>query len=428
MRFPLAFFLAASCLGAVVAQDSRSELGIALKDIEPASHWIYDDWSKALEEAKSSGKPLLVVLRCVPCPPGRTLDAAVMQPDAELAEIEKQFVCVRIIQANRLDLELFQYDYDMSWAAMFLHADGTVYGRYGSRDASGPASDRLLATAAFKKAAERALVLHRDDPAVKHSLRAKRGSEPAYKQATDIPGLTDRPREATMRQNCIHCHMVKEYALRAKWEAGKLTKEDLFVYPQPTNLGLTMDVEDGLLVREVEPHSAAAKAGLAAGDRLERINEQPLISLADIQWALHRAAEDEPLRMSFVRGGKLVSTVIEPPAGWQKSDIAWRASSWYGLRQGFKTEPLTEEDKQARGLARGSLALAVKLLAGKGGPKLQAAGIKKDDVIVAVDGRTEAMTESDFLVFLRTTHGPQDTVRFTILRGQERKELAIPLW
>src|SRR5688500_11812743 len=87
-----------------------SPLGESLKDIKVASHWIYDDYPRALAEAKSSGKPLMVVLRCVPCPPGRNLDTEVMQPDSELDAIQKHFVCLRIIQANSLDMDLFQYD------------------------------------------------------------------------------------------------------------------------------------------------------------------------------------------------------------------------------------------------------------------------------------------------------------------------------
>src|SRR5688572_26099082 len=138
--------------------DARSPLGESLKDIEVAPHWIYDDFPQAVAQAKSTGKPLLVVIRCVPCPPGRALDEKVMQPDKDLEAIEKQFVCVRLIQTNSLDLSVFQFDYDMSWAALFLNADMTVYGRYGSRNAGGKdASDGLLSLPAFKKAAERAL-------------------------------------------------------------------------------------------------------------------------------------------------------------------------------------------------------------------------------------------------------------------------------
>ncbi len=34
--------------------------------IEAAGAWIYDDLEKGFAEAKQTGKPLLVVLRCVP--------------------------------------------------------------------------------------------------------------------------------------------------------------------------------------------------------------------------------------------------------------------------------------------------------------------------------------------------------------------------
>src|SRR5687768_8396216 len=87
-------------LAAFAGAGEPSELGKSLKDIEVAPHWIYDDFPKAVAEAKQSGKPILVVLRCVPCPPGRTLDEQVMRPDSGLEAIEKKFVCVRLIQAN----------------------------------------------------------------------------------------------------------------------------------------------------------------------------------------------------------------------------------------------------------------------------------------------------------------------------------------
>jgi S1-C subfamily serine protease len=47
---------------------------------------------------------------------------------------------------------------------------------------------------------------------------------------------------------------------------------------------------------------------------------------------------------------------------------------------------------------------------------------------VAVDGRSDLTTETDFLAWLRLTHGPDDSVKFTVLRGRERKELVVPLW
>src|SRR5437660_2008472 len=44
-----------------------------------------------------------------------------------------KFVCVRLVQANALDLALFQFDYDITFAVFFMNGDRTIYGRYGSR-------------------------------------------------------------------------------------------------------------------------------------------------------------------------------------------------------------------------------------------------------------------------------------------------------
>jgi serine protease Do len=416
-------------IGALSASTAWAQpLRETLKDIEVAPHWIYDDLQAAIDQAKSTGKPLLVVLRCVPCPPGRTLDEQVMRPEGELADLEKKFVCVRVIQTNGLDLATFQYDYDMSWAAMFMNADGTIYGRYGTRSSSGPGSDANLSAAAFQKAAARALALHEGYPANKAQLAAKKGPTPEYARPEETPGLTDKPHKATSRQNCIHCHMVKEYALRAKWEAGRLKAEDLFVYPQPSQIGLELNNDDGLVVKSVRSGSAAAQAGIRAGDELVSLGGQPLVSTADVQWVLHHAPSEVKLPATIRRGEKPIESSLSLSGDWKRSDIAWRASSWYGLRQGVKFDPLPETERKSRGIEEGRLALVVKGLFGKGGPKVQKAGLKQGDVIVAVDGDDQRLSESDFLADLRLNKGPKDSVKLTVLRGKERRELEVPLW
>jgi hypothetical protein len=425
--------LTALCLSALALASSaaQSPLGESLKDIPVADHWIYDDLPKAVAEAKSANKPLLVVIRCVPCPPGKTLDVAVMTPDKDLAELEKQFVCVRLIQTNNLDLKLFQYDYDMSWSSMFLTPDLTVLGRYGTRAGSQANSDTYLSTSGFAKAAERALALYKNYPANKAELAGKQGRKADYARASEIPGLVSKPPVATVRQECVHCHMLKEFALRAKWEAGKLTKDDLFVYPLPQNIGLTIDKDDGLLVQSVGAGSPAEKAGIQAGDSVAAVGGQPVLSMADIQWALNAAPSSGTLSVQVVRGGQTLAKSLELAGEWKKSDIAWRASSWYGLRHGLKLDPLPAADREKHRLSEGQLALIVKNIykpQGKSQHPAIEAGLKPGDVIVAVDGKEAAMNESEFLVYLRTAHGPRDSVQLTLLRGSERKELTVPMW
>jgi hypothetical protein len=172
--------------------------------------------------------------------------------------------------------------------------------------------------------------------------------------------------------------MVREYAIRAKWEGGRLSPADLWVFPMPDNIGMTIDSDDGRLVVR--------------------------------------------------RGGQVINQTIELAGDWKHSEIAWRASSWYGLRQGVKSDPLSRAEKQSRGIGEDSLALVIKNLAGRGGPKVQAAGLRVGDVIVAMDGETKAMSESEFLARLRLGHGPQDSVTLTVLREDKRLDFKIPMW
>ena len=53
-----------------------------------------------------------------------------------------EFVRVRLIRISGADLNLFDFDYDLTWAAFFLNANEKIYGRFGGRDA-GPADAHL---------------------------------------------------------------------------------------------------------------------------------------------------------------------------------------------------------------------------------------------------------------------------------------------
>jgi hypothetical protein len=46
--------------------NAQSDLQRGLKDTNVAKHWIYNDLKEGNAQAKATGKPLLVVFRCVP--------------------------------------------------------------------------------------------------------------------------------------------------------------------------------------------------------------------------------------------------------------------------------------------------------------------------------------------------------------------------
>ncbi|MGZ8900515.1 MAG: thioredoxin family protein, partial [Limisphaerales bacterium] len=153
----------------------KDRRGAVLDDrakMQEDSLWIYNDWQRGFAEAKKSGKPLLVVLRCVPCLACAGIDASVLTED-ELQPLLQQFVCVRLINANTIDLSLFQFDYDLSFSSMFFNGDGTVYGRYGSWSHQKDSQDRTIA--GYKNALESTLAIHKGYPANKAALQGKQG-------------------------------------------------------------------------------------------------------------------------------------------------------------------------------------------------------------------------------------------------------------
>src|SRR5262245_43725809 len=133
-RLSLILLVACSTIGIAQPKISREDkVKNDRKKVEAEGFWIYNDLAKGFEEAKKSGKPMLVALRCIPCEECVKLDDELVDRDPVVRPLLEKFVCVRIVSTNGLDLSLFQYDYDQSFAVFLLNADGTIYGRFGTR-------------------------------------------------------------------------------------------------------------------------------------------------------------------------------------------------------------------------------------------------------------------------------------------------------
>src|SRR5215213_43759 len=65
--------------------------------VEADGFWVYNDLPKAVAEARSSGKPLLVVLRCIPCDECVKLDDDLVNQDQRVRPLLEQFVRCRLI-------------------------------------------------------------------------------------------------------------------------------------------------------------------------------------------------------------------------------------------------------------------------------------------------------------------------------------------
>src|SRR5262245_39330647 len=168
-----------------------------------------------------------------------------------------------------VDLDGFDFDYDLTWSGLFLSADEAVYGRFGGRDANGP--DKYLTLPALRQAMGRALAAHRDHRAPAPPKRSGPRAED-YAAGRRLSGRA-----------CIHCHQVYDFRNDERQTAGLWRLTDAWVYPLPENVGLTLDPDHGHRVLSVAAGSAAARAGLRDGDVLVSLQGRAVSSLADLQ-------------------------------------------------------------------------------------------------------------------------------------------------
>ncbi len=404
--------------------------------LEKDERWVYNEVQRGFSEARRTGKPLLVVLRCVPCVACAGIDAQVLLQNSEITPLLDQFVCVRVINANALDLALFQFDFDLSFSTLFFNGDGTVYGRYGSWSHQKDAQDTT--TAGFRRALEATLVLHQGYPGNRASLAGKQGVPTAYKTPVEIPELSgkyslDLNWNGKVVPSCVHCHQIGD-ALRLSYRNKKqpIPADLIWPTPAPETIGLVLAEDQVARVTSTLAGSPAAQAGLQSGDEIVTLAGQPLVSIADVSWILHRAPESGSLAMGVRRGTGTKALDLTLPAGWRShSDISRRVGTW-GMRGmasgGMVLEDLTDAERDQRGLGTGDLALRVKYV-GEYGKHAAAkkAGFQKDDVIVELDGAKGRVGEGEMIGRLLQQHVPDEQVKASVLRGQQRIELTLPM-
>jgi serine protease Do len=400
-------------------------------------YWIYNNLEKGFEEAEKSGKPLLVVFRCIPCEACAQLDEQVVEKNPAVRKHLSNFVCVRVVHANGMDLSRFQFDYDQSWAAFFLNADGTIYGRYGTRSHQHD-SEEDVSLDGFLDTMQSVLALHKQFPETKASLAAKTGPKSEIAKPEEFKELKEKYTSSLkygpeVARSCIHCHQVGEAWKQHYWLEKKLVPtEHIYAYPHPKILGLVMDPAKAATVKSVTEGSLASDAGFQAGDKLVSLEKQPLISMADIQWILHQRKDAGQISFVISRSGVTKGIELTLPENWKElGDISWRATSW-GLRRmvtgGLVFESVAEEQRKQLGLESQAVGLRIKHVgqfnahaAGK------RAGFKVDDIVTQVDGIERPLTESALIAHLLRTKRPGDTVAVSLLREGKPIKLELPI-
>ncbi|MFO0841725.1 MAG: Trx7/PDZ domain-containing (seleno)protein [Gemmataceae bacterium] len=339
-------------------------------------------------------------------------DRQVARLDPVIAGVAREFVLARQTRMREIDLDLFEFDYDLTWMGFFLDPEGRVLGRYGGRDAESP--DSRLSLAGLKYAMGRALERH----------RARKPGPPAApsrpRTVEDFSAAKALPTRA-----CVHCHQVYDLRRESLLAEGKWRKEELWVYPPPENIGFSLSVDQGDVVTRVTPGSIADSSGMRKGDRLLTLNDRPVTSFADAQHALHRAPGQGKVNVAWLRDGREYQAALVLADGWRKTDISWR----WSLR-GVDPPPwvqgpdLSANEKKSLGLPLDRLALEQGQFLSL--PARQA-GIRQGDVVVGIDGKEPTMTARQFGAYVRLNYNVGDRVVYQVLRDGKRIDVPLTL-
>jgi membrane-associated protease RseP (regulator of RpoE activity) len=322
-----------------------------------------------------------------------------------------------------VDVSRFDFDTDLTFAALLVHPDGHVYHRYGGRDHR--SASLWLSSASFESVLRETLAEHA-----------------AYAADPDPPTLAAPVRTEALpafakkdRGECIHCHSVRPTIAAKAVADGTWRATDIWRHPPPSRIGLDLDRDEQRRITAVATGSIAERGGLEAGDRIDALGEQRILTMSDVSFVLDRMpVEGGTLVVHYRRDGEARSGELELPSGWKIGtplEYSWRPFKWELMpRVGFGGEDLGDADKVPLGLQPGDFAFRVTYLVDWGdfkrfGEAVERAGLEKDDVVVGAGGGSHFAGEAHFQAWYRLTHEPGDRVPIEVLRDGERRTLTI---
>ncbi len=328
-----------------------------------------------------------------------------------IEEVAQSFVLVRLTRIADSDLNVFEFDYDLTMMIFFIDADERVLGRYGGRDDRGPDTRQSLA-------------------GLRYTMQAALDT---YHSEAELPPRPQKTRFARQmmdsngsgRRGCIHCHDVKEMLNDRRARQGAPNYAIAWRFPLPENLGLTLEVDRGNVVDTVVPGGPAANAGLKSGDVLESINGTRVRSFADAQYALDKAPVAGQTRVVWRRGDQEYDAALRLERGWRKTDIQWRPSMYnmVGAPRVFGDD-LAPAEKAALGIAEKRMAFRQR---DSLSTQARKAGIRPGDIILGFNDLVLEMDAYDFQHYVRREFLSGDVVQVNLIRGGKRIKLPMKI-
>jgi hypothetical protein len=335
-------------------------------------------------------------------------------PDSPLGKQLEQYVCVRVVRMDDVDVALFDHDWNNAIYFFVMNADEQMYMRYGGRDSASP--DTYNDVDSMEAALGQGLALHRQYLAG----QLKKEARPAPSYPRQMPLLVQR----TFAQHaCVECHLIGDYQNIQRERDGVLDKlTHLYRSPDIKTLGIELDVPKGLVVKEAK--GAVAAAGMKAGDRIAQWNGTPVWTFGDVQYRYDQVDRHAAsIRIGVERDGKPLDLAITLPPRWWWTDLRFRQSS-VDPRSDFDDRPLTDSEKKSLGLKADGFASYVKYV-----PEFakvrKSNELKVGDIVAAVDGveRDDQANTADLYIKLHAKAG--QSVTLTVVRDGKRFEMPL---
>ncbi len=327
-----------------------------------------------------------------------------------------------------VDLNLYDFDFDLTFGALLMHPDGYVYHRYGGRDHRG--ADRWLSEVSFRDVLAHTL----EDHGAYASLELP-GRRPPLR-IEEIPSFKKRD-----RGSCVHCHSVFPAFHEEKMEAGTWNPRQIWKHPTPLVLGLDLDRDDQRRVVEVRPGSIASQLGMEIGDRLSTVHGTEVMTATDVMYQLDRFPwTGGDLRISWMRGAERMNSKASLSDGWKlgtPQEFAWRPSKW-GLQPapGFGGRQLSPKEVQVAGLpldeagAPPPFVLRVTYLVTWGrnrrfGQAAARAGLREGDLLYSVNDQDDFTSPDHLHAWWRLTRKEGDAIELKVWRNGKPKTLSL---
>ena len=167
-------------------------------------------------------------------------------------------------------------------------------------------------------------------------------------------------------------------------KTGKVLHGRLGVEVQTLNQSLArsfhLQSPNGALIAQVEPDSAAARAGLKVGDVILKFNGTSIIDAGDLSARVGTSAPGDEISLEVWRDGKAVT--LNAKIGSANGEEVAKADTGHSsdhARLGLSVRPLTQDERAEAGLSGGLVVEDVQ------GPAADA-GIQSGDVVISVDG------------------------------------------